>query len=224
MKKVLLATAIAAMSTTAAMAEVSISDYQAGKVHALMTTANSFESRGINIVENSNKIAVHKTVNAWNQGWNAAEGNNTIDLHERVLVTTLVTTSHGVITTEASNISVSEDGLSAVINTGEGVSYEVLAANVQQNTTVSVSMRDSRADLVSMEDSIARLESGYNASEVIYSVGEGEVLAINAGETFDALVDKVEDGIQVAYDNGFSDGYTAGYDDGFAAAKGVVKN
>ena len=68
MKKVLLATAIAAVSTTAAMADVSISDYQEGKVHALMQTANTFEARGINIVENSNKIAVHKTVNAWNQG------------------------------------------------------------------------------------------------------------------------------------------------------------
>ena len=55
MKKVLLATAIAAVSTTAAMADVSISDYQEGKAHALMQAANSFEARGINIVENSNK-------------------------------------------------------------------------------------------------------------------------------------------------------------------------
>ena len=86
MKKVLLATAIAAMSTTAAMAEVSISDFQVGKVTALMETANKFDARGINIVENSNKIAVHKTVNAWNQGWNALEGENTVDLQEHSIL------------------------------------------------------------------------------------------------------------------------------------------
>ena len=88
MKKVLLATAIAAVSTTAAMADVSISDYQEGKIHALMQTANTFEARGINIVENSNKLAVHKTVNAWNQGWNALEGNNEAELRSSVSVTT----------------------------------------------------------------------------------------------------------------------------------------
>ena len=85
MKKVLFATAAAVMATTAAMADVSYSD---GKIHALMETANKFESRGINIVENSNKIAVHKTVNAWNQGWNALEGDNEVDLSASVLVTT----------------------------------------------------------------------------------------------------------------------------------------
>ena len=80
MKKVLFATVAAVMSTTAAMADVSIPEYQEGKTHALMQAANTFEARGFNIVENSNKLAVHKTINAWNQGWNALEGENTVDL------------------------------------------------------------------------------------------------------------------------------------------------
>ena len=85
MKKVLFATVAAVMSTTAAMADVSFGE---GKVVALMEAANKFESRGINIVENSNKLAVHKTVNAWNQGWNALEGDNEVDLSASVLVNT----------------------------------------------------------------------------------------------------------------------------------------
>ena len=76
------------MSTTAAMADVSISDFTVGKVTALAETANKFEARGINIVENSNELAVHKTVNAWDQGWNALEGENTVDLRSSVSVTT----------------------------------------------------------------------------------------------------------------------------------------
>ena len=86
MKKVLFATVAAVMSTTAAMADVGFSE---GRITALMTAANNFESRGINIVENSNKLAVHKTVTAWNQGWNALEGENTADLDAEVHITTL---------------------------------------------------------------------------------------------------------------------------------------
>ena len=216
MKKVLLATAIAAVSTTAAMADVSISDYQEGKVHALMQTANTFEARGINIVENSNKIAVHKTVNAWNQGWNALEGENTVDLDSVLHTTTLVTTSHGVLTVETSNIEVGADG-NATVTTGAGVSYEILSENVQGYYIDTVSLRDSRADLVEMN---------YGSAIVEYDL-EGETVYTLRGSdfgNFDQLATRVEAGIQTAYDSGFSAGYTAGYDDGFAAAKGVVKN
>ena len=123
MKKVLFATAAAVMATTAAMADVS---YNTGKVHALMTVANSFEARGINIVENSNKIAVHKTVNAWNQGWNALEGNNEADLRGKVELTTLYTTGpHGTLTVESSNIVVAANGLSAQVTTREGVTHTI---------------------------------------------------------------------------------------------------
>ena len=215
MKKVLFATVAAVMSTTAAMADVSISEYQQGKTHALMQAANSFEARGINIVENSNKIAVHKTVNAWNQGWNALEGENTVDLDASVMVTTLYTTTHGVITTESDNIVISDDLSTATVSTGAGISYEIDAADVQAYITQSVSLRDSRADIVSVQASSS-------ATEVAIS---GEVaVRVEGNESFDRLIDKVEAGVQKAYDSGFEDGYTAGYDDGFAAAKGVVKN
>ena len=212
MKKVLFATVAAVMSTTAAMADVS---YQEGKIRALMTAANNFESRGINIVENSNKLAVHKTVNAWNQGWNALEGENTVDLDASVMVTTLYTTTHGVITTESDNIVISDDLSTATVSTGAGISYEIDAADVQAYITQSVSLRDSRADIVSVQASSS-------ATEVAIS---GEVaVRVEGNESFDRLIDKVEAGVQKAYDSGFEDGYTAGYDDGFAAAKGVVKN
>ena len=223
MKKVLLATAVAALSTTAAMADISISDYQEGKVHALMDTANKFEARGINIIENSNKIAVHKTVNAWNQGWNALEGENSIDLDASVSVTTLYTYSQGTIAVEATSISVSEDGQTATVNTGEGVSYEIDVADVYHTHTGTVSLRDNRADDVVMtatssatEFRVGNVEAG--VSNLVYRIKGSDTT------DWDALVDKIEGGIQTAYDNGFEDGYSAGYDDGFAAAKGVVKN
>ena len=59
-----------------------------------------------------------------NQGWNALEGENTVDLSASVLVTTLNTTSHGTLTVENSNITHNGDG-SATITTGEGVSYVI---------------------------------------------------------------------------------------------------
>ena len=223
MKKVLLATAVAALSTTAAMADISISDYQEGKVHALMDTANKFEARGINIIENSNKIAVHKTVNAWNQGWNALEGENSIDLDASVSVTTLYTYSQGTIAVEATSISVSEDGQTATVLTGEGVSFEIDVADVYYTHTGTVSLRDNRADDVVMtatssatEFRVGNVEAG--VSNLVYRIKGSDTT------DWDALVDKIEGGIQTAYDNGFEDGYSAGYDDGFAAAKGVVKN
>ena len=227
MKKVLLATAIAAMSTTAAMADVSISDYQAGKVHALMTSANSFESRGINIVENSNKLAVHKTVTAWNKGWNAAEGNNQAELRDSVSITTLYTSSHGTLTVESSNIVVSADGLSAQVTTGEGVTHTILSADVNTRVIGNADLRDSRAAEVSVVE-------GTSISDTVGSVGEivdevvisisGTGAQLSAADSFAEISDKVEYAVQNSYDAGFSDGYTAGYNDGFAAAKGVVKN
>ena len=221
MKKVLFATVAAVMSTTAAMADVSISDYQVGKAHALAQVANKFDARGINIVENSNKIAVHKTVNAWNKGWNDLEGNNEIDLDASVNVTHLYTTSeHGSFTVETSNLVISEDGETATIYTGEGVSYEIDADDVYLSVAETISMRDSRADTVRVR---------YGAVTTQFDIGSetdisNTVLAIKGADSWDTLVNKVEGGIQAAYDVGFEDGYSAGYDDGFAAAKGVVKN
>ena len=221
MKKVLLATAIAAVSTTAAMAEVSISDFTQGKVTALMTVANNFESRGINIVENSNKIAVHKTVNAWNQGWNALEDDNQAVLDGSQSITTLYLTNGSAITVATDNLDVDIATGTATVSTGEGVSYDLTSAEVSGFFIDSVSLRDSRADEV---------ELVYNQNSVDYHIGTaGETgsnlaVSIRGNDTFDQLVDRVEAGIQKSYDSGFSDGYTAGYDDGFAAAKGVVKN
>ena len=221
MKKVLFATVAAVMSTTAAMADVGFSE---GRITALMTAANNFESRGINIVENSNKLAVHKTVTAWNQGWNALEGENTVDLDAEVHVTTLYTDGpHGTVTVPTSNIVVSEDGMSSTVYTGEGVSYEILASDVYFTFQDVVSLRDSRADGVvitatssATEFRVGNVEAG--ESNVVYRIKGSDTA------NWDSLVDKIEGGIQNAYDNGFEDGYTAGYDDGFAAAKGVVKN
>ena len=221
MKKVLFATVAAVMSTTAAMADVSISDYQVGKAHALAQVANKFDARGINIIENSNKIAVHKTVNAWNQGWNALEGNNTVDLDAMAHITTLYTSSHGAITVETSNISVSADGQTATVNTGEGVSFEIAAADVYFTYSDTVSLRDSRADEVELVHN--QFSTDYHIGSV-NEAGSNLVVSIRGSDSFDELVNRVEAGIQDAYDSGFSDGYTAGYDDGFAAAKGVVKN
>ena len=218
MKKVLFATVAAVMSTTAAMADVSFSE---GRITALMTAANNFESRGINIVENSNKLAVHKTVTAWNQGWNALEGENTVDLDASVHTTTLYTNGpHGTFTVETNNIVDNGDG-TATILTGEGVSFEVLASDVYFTWTETVSLRDSRADLVEVTNKDFVTE--YRIGEV-NGAGSNLVLGISGSDSFDRLIDKVEAGIQDAYDAGFEQGYTAGYDDGFAAAKGVVKN
>ena len=221
MKKVLFATVAAVMSTTAAMADVGFSE---GRITALMTAANNFESRGINIVENSNKLAVHKTVTAWNQGWNALEGENTIDLGAKVHVTTLYTSSHGVLTVETDNIVVSEDGMSSTVTTGEGDVYTILAADVNSSFGQNVSMRDSRAAEISVEEGTA-LDAASNsyADEVTVSIA-GTGVAIDALDSFNEVTHKVKYAIQNSYDAGFEDGYTAGYDDGFAAAKGVVKN
>ena len=81
-------------------------------------------------------------------------------------------------------------------------------------------MRDSRADTVRVR---------YGAVTTQFDIGSetdisNTVLAIKGDDSWDTLVNKVEGGIQAAYDVGFEDGYSAGYDDGFAAAKGVVKN
>ena len=81
-------------------------------------------------------------------------------------------------------------------------------------------MRDSRADTVRLR---------YGSVTTQFDIGSetdisNTVLAIKGADSWDVLVDKVEGGIQAAYDVGFEDVYTAGYDDGFAAAKGVVKN
>ena len=228
MKKVLFATVAAVMSTTAAMADVSISEFTQGKVTALMTAANSFESRGINIVENSNKLAVHKTVTAWNQGWNALEGDNVADLNGKVNITHLYTSSeHGSFTTETSNITINDDG-SATVNTGEGVSYVIEAHEVLTVIQENISTRDDRADEVSVSIGTAVSGAGTNsvgyAERAVYSISGDEIVRIDALDSFNVIKGKVETAIQKSYDSGFSDGYTAGYDDGFAAAKGVVKN
>ena len=227
MKKVLFATVAAVMSTTAAMADVSISDYQVGKAHALAQVANKFDARGINIVENSNKIAVHKTVNAWNQGWNALEGDNQAELRDNVSITTLYTSSHGTLTVESSNIVVSADGLSAQVTTGEGVTHTILSANVDTRVIGNADLRDSRAAEVSVDEGTILSGAGGTDVEFAERVSitiSGAGVRLNSTDTFDVISDKVENAIQNSYDAGFSDGYTAGYDDGFAAAKGVVKN
>ena len=194
MKKVLLATAIAAMSTTAAMAEVSISDFQVGKVTALMETANKFDARGINIVENSNKIAVHKTVNAWNQGWNALEGENTVDLRGKVSVTTLYTLNHGVITVETSNIVESADGLSADVTLDSGEVVTIPAAGTT-SVTENVYLRDSRAANVSVEEGTSISDSVGSVGEIVDEVTisiAGTGAQISAADTFAEISDKVE--------------------------------
>ena len=161
-------------------------------------------------------------MNAWNQGWNALEGDNEVDLSASVLMTKLVTTSHGTIVTEASNIITAADGETATYTNGLGISVEIQASAVQMSTTYSVSLRDSRADEV-------EVQYGSGAGSTQFFIGNvegtgGQVLAVRGSDSWDTLVDKIEGGIQNAYDNGFEDGYSAGYDDGFAAAKGVVKN
>ena len=209
------------------MAEVSISDYQEGKVHALMQTANTFEARGINIVENSNKIAVHKTVNAWNQGWNALEGNNEADLRGKVEITTLYLTDGNALTVESSNILLSADGLSAQVTTGEGEVLTIQAADVSTYFIQNVSMRDNRAAEVSVVEGTSISDSVGSVGEIVDEVTisiAGTGAQISAADTFAEISDKVEYAVQNSYDAGFEDGYTAGYNDGFAAAKGVVKN
>ena len=218
MKKVLFATVAAVMSTTAAMADVGFSE---GRITALMTAANNFESRGINIVENSNKLAVHKTVTAWNKAWNAAEGDNSVDLDAVVSMTELRTTTHGTITTETSNIEISADGSTATYTNGLGISVEIQDTAIQMATVYNVSLRDSRADEVELVHNQFAVD--YHIGSVS-ETGSDLVVSIRGNDSFDELVDRVEAGIQDAYDSGFEDGYSAGYDDGFAAAKSVVKN
>ena len=135
----------------------------------------------------------------------------------------MYTYSQGTIAVEATSISVSEDGQTATVLTGEGVSYEIDVSDVYYTHTGTVSLRDNRADDVVMtatssatEFRVGNVEAG--VSNLVYRIKGSDTA------NWDALVDKIEGGIQTAYDNGFEDGYTAGYDDGFAAAKGVVKN
>ena len=221
MKKVLFATVAAVMSTTAAMADVSFSE---GRITALMTAANNFESRGINIVENSNKLAVHKTVTAWNQGWNALEGENTVDLDASYTQYTIYHTD-GIIVTD--NLTVSADGMSATYNNGTGLLITLDAADVSTTVIQNVDMRDSRAAEVSVVEGTSLSDSvgsvGEIVDEVVISIS-GVGVQISEVDSFDVISDKVEQAVQNSYDAGFEDGYTAGYDDGFAAAKGVVKN
>ena len=224
MKKVLFATVAAVMSTTAAMADVGFSE---GRITALMTAANNFESRGINIVENSNKLAVHKTVTAWNQGWNALEGDNEAELRSSVSITTLYTSSHGTLTVESSNIVVAPDGLSAQVTTGEGVTHTILSADVNTRVIGNADLRDSRAAEVSAVEGMSLSDSVGSVGEIVDEVVitiSGIGVQISEVDSFDEISYKVEHAVQNSYDAGFSDGYTAGYDDGFAAAKGVVKN
>ena len=209
MKKVLFATVAAVMSTTAAMADVSFSE---GRITALMTAANNFESRGINIVENSNKLAVHKTVTAWNQGWNALEGDNVADLNGKVNITHLFTSSeHGSFVTETSNVTLNDDG-SATVNTGEGVSYVIEAHEVLTVFQENISTRDSRADEVSVSEGTAVSGAGTNsvgyAERAVYSISGDEIVRIDALDSFNEIKSKVENAIQKSYDSGFSDGYT----------------
>ena len=176
-----------------------------------MTAANSFEARGINIVENSNKIAVHKTINAWNKGFNALEGNNTIDLDASTMIHT-VYHGDGVVTTD--NLELNWDTGTATYNNGSGLM--ITLSNISNIISQSVSLRDERAAEVVVEDLGSNTTFNFNGGQ--------EELSINEAHSFERLVKGIETGIQKAYDTGFSDGYTAGYDDGFAAAKGVVKN
>ena len=225
MKKVLLATAIAAMSTTAAMANVTISDYKIGKIHGLMETANTFEARGINIVENSNKIAVHKTVNAWNQGWNALEDDNTIDLDASISMLTIYSTQ-GTFTVAEDSVSI--EGTAATFTNAIGTTYVIEASELTRPTDeFTISMRDSRAAEVSAVEGMSLSDSvgsvGDIVDEVVISIS-GTGVQLSAVDTFDEISSKVEHAVQNSYDAGFEDGYSAGYDDGFAAAKGVVKN
>ena len=222
MKKVLLATVAAVMSTTAAMADVS---YQEGKIHGLMIAANNFEDRGINIVENSNKLAVHKTVNAWNQGWNALEGNNTIDL-DASLDMLKIYSAQGTFTVEKDSVSI--EGTVATFTNSVGITYSIDATELTLPTEeFTVSLRDSRAAIVSAVEGTSISDSvgsvGEIVDEVVISIS-GTGAQLSAADTFAEISDKVEYAVQNSYDAGFSDGYTAGYDDGFAAAKGVVKN
>ena len=224
MKKVLFATAAAVMATTAAMADVNI-DYQTGKVHGLMIAANNFESRGINIVENSNKLAVHKTVNAWNQGWNALESDNSIDLDASVDMLTIYSTQ-GTFTIAEDSVSI--EGTTATFTNAIGTTYVIEASELTRPTDeFTISMRDSRAAEVSAVEGMSLSDSvgsvGDIVDEVVISIS-GTGVQLSAVDTFDEISSKVEHAVQNSYDAGFEDGYSAGYDDGFAAAKGVVKN
>ena len=85
MKKLLLTTMAATMMSTAAIADVTYDvnsyDYEVGRIHKGMQLANHFENRNINIVENGQgQLAASMTVNAWNDAWDEAENNNTIEI------------------------------------------------------------------------------------------------------------------------------------------------
>ena len=62
----------------------------------------------------------------------------------------MYTYSQGTIAVEATSISVSEDGQTATVLTGEGVSYEIDVSDVYYTHTGTVSLRDNRADDVVM--------------------------------------------------------------------------
>ena len=139
---------------------------------------------------------------------------------------TTLYTADGPLTVPTRNIIFNGD--SVTIDTGEGVPYDIQAADLVGTTVqFTESLRDSRAANVSVVESVSLSDSVGSVGEIVDEVTisiAGTGAQFSAVDTFAEISDKVEYAVQNSYDAGFSDGYTAGYDDGFAAAKGVVKN
>ena len=250
MKKLLLTTMAATMMSTAAIATVTVdtssNDYIVGRIHKGVQIANHFEARDINIVENGQgQIRVSQTVNAWNQGWNDAENNDSIDLGERISETylylengdTIITGTHdprfqGSYDVQeplnpvfTDNVVIDRDTRTATYTNNDGIE------NVSEywwEYRQTASTVDNRARVMISSDWYGETENQVE----IYFIDHNDYTYYNTLEalmytdyhTFERNKHLVIDAAERIYDTGFSDGYTAGYNDGFAAAKAVVTN
>ena len=256
MKKLLLTTMAATMMSTAAIATVTVdtssNDYIVGRIHKGVQIANHFEARDINIVENGQgQIRVSQTVNAWNDAWNAADDNNSIDLGERISQTYLGLWNGDFVITGtydprfeyvygtydpdnpifADDDAIDIDNRTITYANNDGV--EIVNADIDWTHTQTVSTVDDRARIMNVVDYLSGTADPYNTLDISFidptTIDRGyyrslEALSVGNNHTFEELKRAVIEGAERIYDTGFSDGYTAGYNDGFAAAKAVVTN
>ena len=218
MKKLLLTTMAATMMSTAAIADVNISDYEVGRIHGLMQTANNFENRGINIIENSNKIAVHKTVNAWEEEWDALENENSVDLSTTVIQYTFYLddeNDYAIIVSTDITYHPETRSYTVIDEAGEEITFH--RTDIHSTASETISVRPDGAATVEVERPHPAIR--------VYSISDvhvGRFFQITDG--WEVTQMKIERAIQDSYDAGYEDGFTDGYDKGFAAAKSVVKN
>ena len=246
MKKLLLTTAATAMMSTAAIATVTIdtssNDYIVGRIHKGVQIANHFDARDINIVENGQgQIRVSQTVNAWEEAWDEAETDNSIDLGPRISQTYLwLENGDFVITgTEDPRFNYSLETIepidpiyadNAIIDIYNGTAtytnndgVEVVNADINYEFTQTASAVDVRAQLIYLNDQHKTAPD--ELGQVDIEIGESSVgLSIYEGWSFEENSRLVKRVLVETYDAGFEDGFTAGYNEGFAAAKAVVTN